>query len=497
MRKDGLAMRHDQLRPVNTSMPGASLAEDGRDRYLFGSVPSALFRVFTGTARFFFADLLAHLAEDPFGQAGEIATRKRVFAAISEFIDRAGRAAVAESLSSDDPQAAPGHTYLAAYNRLTETGWLVEYKDRYRRVVDFDPSARLVLHTLLDIQRGRVRSYGGAVLNVLTLLQSVESDPVGKALNVREAALAARGFMNHLRTVAGTMRRVEALIMAQPTAAALVRRFVTDFIEAEVVQDYRNLHARESPYRFRGLIIETGEKLLEDEQALGEIAKGWKLGGIARDASGSRDAIISDLRETIRVFAAIDDHVHDIETTTFRIERRITNVVRFSDRMATISTDRILRALELLGTSRLDVDEEVEARARLQLESLPIAPAQLYSPPRKRKPPAERVVEFRQPDPALIRYLHAVDAFELRVGISPDRLSAYVEKALAEKSEAGAADFPLQDIDDFLMFERLHQVRLAPLDRRYEFVELPELAANDWIERRAFIVRRREETQGG
>lgn len=497
MRKDRLAMRFDQLRPANTSTPGAGLAEDRRDRYLFGSVPSGLFRVFTGTARFFFADLLAHLAEDPFGQAGEIATRKRVLAAISEFIDRAGRAAVAESLLSDDPQAAPGHTYLAAYNRLTETGWLVEYKDRYRRVVDFDPSARLVLHTLLDIQRGRVRSYGGAVLNVLTLLQSVESDPLGKALNVREAALAARGFMNHLRTVAGTMRRVEALIMAQPTAAALVRRFVTDFIEAEVVQDYRNLHARESPYRFRGLIIDTGEKLLEDEQALGEIAKGWKLGGIARDASSSRDAIISDLRETIRVFAAIDDHVHDIETTTFRIERRMTNVVRFSDRMATISTDRILRALELLGTSRLDVDKKIEARTRLQLESLPIAPAQLYSPPRRRKLPAERVVEFRPPDPALIRYLHAVDAFELRVGISPDRLAAYVEKALAEKSEAEAADFPLQDVDDFLMFERLHQVGLAPLDRRYEFVELSDLAANDWIERRAFIVRRRAETQGG
>jgi hypothetical protein len=467
------------------------------DKYLFGSVPSGLFRVFTGPARYFFADLLAHLSDDPFGQAGEIATRKRVYDAIGEFVDRTGRAAVADSLSQDDAQTIAGPSYLTVYNRLLETGWLVEYRDRYRRVVDFDPAARLVLHTLLDIQKGRVRSYGGAVLNVLTLLQSVEAEPIGKALNLREAALSARGFMNHLRTVAGTMRRVEALVMAQPNAAALIRGFVTEFIEAEVVQDYRNLHARESPYRFRGLIIETGERLLEDEEMLAAIGKGWKLGGIARNAAGAREAIIADLRETIRVFAAIDDHVHDIETTTFRIERRMTNVVRFSDRMATVSTDRILRALELLGTSGLDVDEEIDARPRLQLQSLPFATAQLYSPPRKRRVPAERVVEFRPPDPALIRYLHAIDAFELRVGVTPDRLSAYVERALGDKTEAGPDDFPMADIGDFLLFERLHQVGLAPLDKHYEFAELEANAANDWIERRDFRVRRRAGARRG
>ena len=111
----------------------------------------------------------------------------------------------------------------------------------------------------------------------------MENDPLAKALNVREAALAARGFMNHLRTVASTMRRVEDLIMSQPTAAALARRFVTDFITATVVQDYRNLHARESPFRFRSNIIATGDKLLENDEALVLVAEGWIRGGIATD----------------------------------------------------------------------------------------------------------------------------------------------------------------------------------------------------------------------
>ena len=74
-----------------------------------------------------------------------------------------------------------------------------------------------------------------------------------------------------------------------------------------------------------------------------------------------------------------------------------------------------------------------------------------------------------------------------------ERFLAYVEKALMGRSEAGPGDFPLNDVDDFLLFERLHHVGLAPLDRRYEFVELAGPTSNAWIERRAFVVRRRQE----
>ncbi|WP_206245212.1 Wadjet anti-phage system protein JetA family protein [Novosphingobium terrae] len=466
------------------------------DKPLFGSVPPGLFRVFSSGAKHFYADLLTSLAEDPFGQAGEIATRKRVFEAIAEFIDRRGRAEVVSTLQSDGVPLVAGQSYIAVYGRLKETGWLAEYRDRYRRVVDFDPAARLVLHTLLDIQKGRVRSYGGAVLNVLTLLQSVESDPDSKALNVREAAISARGFMNHLRTVAGTMRRVEALIMEQPTAAALVRRFVTDFIEALVVQDYRNLHARESPYRFRGQILETGDKLLDNDEVIGRIAAGWVAGGIAADHGAARQPIIDDLREIVRVFAGIDDHVQDIETTTFRIERRMTNVVRFSDRMATVSTDRILYAMEMLRSSELADHENIEVKARLQLETLPMTAAHLYSLPRRRAEAPESMLALQPPDPALLRYLEAIDAFEDRIAITPERLERYVEAALAGSSQLEASAFPVNNIEDFLLFERLHEAELGPLADRYEIEYGDGRVINQWVERRSFLLRRRETVHG-
>jgi hypothetical protein len=463
---------------------------------LFGSVPSGLFRLFAGSARHFYADLLGHLAEDPFGQAGEIATRKRLFQSIGEFIDRRGRADVLQALNSEGVEPKPGQSYVAAYGRLIETGWLVEYRDRYRRVVDFDPAARLVLHTLLDIQKGRVRSYGGAVLNVLTLLQSIENDPQAMALNVREAALSARGFMNHLRTVAGTMRRIEAMILAQPTAAALVRRFVTDFIEALVVQDYRNLHARESPYRFRGKILELCETIIGDEQMIGKIAEGWVAGGIATDAVAAHDPIVADLREVLKVFGGIDDHVRDIETTTFRIERRMTNVVRFSDRMGTVSTDRILAAMEALRNAKLAESDDVDVRTRLQLETLPLASTQFYSPPRPRTQAPDRVYELQPPDPALLAYMAALDEFEERVTVTPARLRRYIEDVLGSGDEAKASSFPVNDVDGFLVFERLQEVGLGELSDRYEVLSGEDFVETDWVDCKEFTIRRREVSGG-
>lgn len=93
-------------------------------------------------------------------------------------------------------------------------------------------------------------------------------------------------------------------------------------------------------------------------------------------------------------------------------------------------------------TRTLSNEAPVEARVRLQLETLPLAPHQLYLPPRRRREPAEREVEVRPPDPALALYLRAVDLFQLRVSVSPDRLAAYVEGALGERTELSGAISP-------------------------------------------------------
>ena len=99
---------------------------------------------------------------------------------------------------------------------------------------------------------------------------------------------------------------------------------------------------------------------------------------------------------------------------------------------------------------------------------------------------------MRPPDPALLRYIEAVDAFQLRVSVTPQRLATYVNMALGSRDALHAADFPVRSLDEFLLFERLHEVGLAPLDESFAFEEAEGEIANDWVARRAFTIRRRQ-----
>ena len=82
------------------------------------------------------------------------------------------------------------------------------------------------------------------------------------------------------------------------------------------------------------------------------------------------------------VFALIDDHVGDIEETTFRIEaNHQRRALQRQD--GDITTDRLLVALGLLGSSGLAPDTEVAARVRVLTDPLPLSAARIYMPARR------------------------------------------------------------------------------------------------------------------
>ncbi len=50
----------------------------------------------------------------------------------------------------------------------------------------------------------------------------------------------------------------------------------------------------------------------------------------------------------------------------------------------------------------------------------------------------------------------------------------------------------MNDIEQFLLFERLHEAALGTLSDRYEFEPAEGVLNNGWLERQSFILRRRE-----
>jgi hypothetical protein len=457
------------------------------DSYLFGIVPADAFRALATRSRHFYARLLVYLADEIFGYIGDSVTRRRALAGIAEFIARQERALVAEALT-DQVEGVADSAPQIAYQRLIDTGWLVEYPDRYQKIVDFDPAARLLLQALMDIENGRLRSYGGAVLNVVSLLRLVESEPLEKALAAREAAIAARAFMAHLKTVGSALRQVEAQILEQPSANALIKSFIDDFIQATVIQDYRNLHTRDSPFRFRNEILEIADRLLGSVETLALVAKGYRRAGL--QTRGEAD-IIEDLRSVSRAFSVVDQHVAAIEETTFRIERRILNVVRLSGRISPVDTARIEGLLGRLGASGLAPDAQVGVDPFILEESPLLDVRHLYLPNRRRGASAGTDVQIRARDPALDRYHAALDAFEARVAVTPAVIRTYLDRALGGQDGIDSAALPLETLDDFLIIERIHEVAHPPLDAEFLIEPLPGSLTSEWIDRSAFRIARR------
>jgi hypothetical protein len=390
------------------------------------------------------------------------------------------------------PGVLPDNRAHIAYRRLIETGWLVEHRDRYRRVVDFDGHARIILQLLLDIKAGRTRSYGGEVLGVLSNLEAAQSDPQRKSEGVRNAAKSARSFMNHLRSVASAMRTIEQEISATTELAPLFRRFFDDFVSEHLVEDYKRLHTDANPFRFRVQILEVCEQMLGETLILDSLADGYVVEGRAASVTEGRATIEEELRTIARAFDALDEHLEIIDAVNRRIEVRVRNTVRHMERINDAHTEDVAAAMQVLG--RLAVTTVPPGPLPILHDAIPFGQAHLFQNARKRTPPERKPVKKTRPDPAFLAFHEALAGYRERMRITPDKVQAYLARAMQGRQEAHAADLPIATLDDFIVFERL------PLLRWMEDEELTRsflvhtiegsLFSNPWISCPDFVVRR-------
>lgn len=465
--------------------------------HLFGKLPADVFRLFTGSSRGFFADLLEYLDDEVFGIAGELVSRRAAIDAIGEFIrreaqDLAFEETEGERLSVEERRDADPRKFFAYY-RLVDTGWIVEHRDRYRRIVDIDPDARLLLQALLEIKSGRMRSYGGEVSQVQTLLESAKLQPQDKFENVANAGRSAKSFRNHLRSVTGAMRKIENVLVQQTDLKSLFGTYFNDFVAEQLIVDYKRLHTQDNPFRFRVDILDLAQQMANDQNLIETLAEAMVRQGRSGDAEEALERIQNDLQTVVSVFQAIDDHLELIYSTQSRIERRVRNTVRYMDRISEIQTDRITRAIELLGDTGLTNDAPVSVGHKFITIRPAICEGNLYMPARKRGDPERKPLSQRQKDPALEAFRRDLMAYHERARITPNKLIAYIERALGDRQEIAAAEMPLETLDDFFLFERLRDLPYladGAFRQRYELDLTGERLENEWIACPDFILRR-------
>lgn len=468
-------------------------AYEARSR-IFGGLPPDIFRIFSGEARWFYADLLEHIDRDVFGDIPGVVSRQEMTQAIREFVDRQGRNV---QLGDEAPFALAAETAdakaVVAYRRLLDTGWLTEFRDRYRRVVDMNANGRLILTTLLEIKAGRTRSYGGEVLQVLLQLEGADKDPENRSEAVRNAERSAKSFMHHLRSIASAIRQIEEELIGQTDVRTLFRKFFDDFVEHFLISDFKRLKSTTNPFRFRRKIIDTAEGILASEIRMTVLSEAYVREGRGERAEDAYALITQELRNVISVFDRIGDYLEIIEATNQRLERRISNTLRFMDRIAETKTERVIEALAKLGDLAGPSSIELSIPHNLLPEQAVIGREDLYQHKRGREVVKPQKIRREAPDPAFLAYRAALDAYRGRTAITAAKMASYLEAAFGERHELLAADMPLSSLDDFFIFERLRtlqQIGDGALARRYAIVIKPTQFENEWISCPDFVVRR-------
>ena len=457
---------------------------------LFDVLPPDLFKPLASPSRRLYSDLLLHLYHRTFELSAEAPRRADVVREIEDFLFR-WETTQGPVLDEETLEPSGDDRARAVYQRLVDTGWLVEHRERYVRLVDFDPEASMLVQVLAEIEKGEARSYGGAVLGVLGALEGTAAEPDERSESLRNALRGANEFMAHMRTVSISLRQAEDRILKQPSVREVFRHFFEDFVERHLIRDFKTLHTKDNPFRFRAAIVRQANAMMMDDELVAKLGEAYAREGRAEDAGAGQDRVREEIAQVIAVFDAADLHLDAIDATVARIERRIVNTARYMDRIINPSQVRLTEAIKALAD---DLRDDVPVATALLPRILPLGPVHVPAPRRERTVVAPTVIRDTPVDPGALVYARAKEEYVRRTRVTAPVLASYVDKVLGEKTEVRARDIMLHTVEDFVAFQRLRELPSifnGALASRFELVLLPGRCSNDWIACQDFLIRRR------
>ncbi|KQP60665.1 hypothetical protein ASG40_03605 [Methylobacterium sp. Leaf399] len=455
---------------------------------LFTRLSDDLFRPLASPSRAFNAALLLHLHTRVFADVADPLRKGELLTEIGDFAEAFSQGEIADD---ETTPADPVERRSAIYRRLLDAGWLTERRERYVPVVEFDPEARLLIEELARLDRGETRSYGGAVLEVLGSLESAIANPADRSEALVNAAKASRAFLGHLRSLAGAMRKVEERILREDDQRAAFRLYFEEFVARHLVSDYRTLHTRLNPFRFRSGIVREAARALRDALTIRALAEAGLREGRAPDLGSAERTVRGDLAEILAVFEGLDRHLDAVDAVVARLERRIAAALRYLDHRDSDRIERVAAALRAVGATGTPPDPP--PMAQVSLLHPPVGEPHLYRPRNARRPILAEPLPEIWLDPAVEAFIAAKDAFRQRVAVTPERMIAFVEGQLGRSTAIRGSQIRVTDVDAFVVFQRLRELDVlfdGALGQRYRLSRLEGRVSNGWLDCPDFLLER-------
>ncbi len=250
------------------------------------------------------------------------------------------------------PETLPGATEsmlglaTRAYRRLRHCGWLEEEEEEgYRVRVAMPPDVGRLLSALLEIAQQRNRLYGGMVQTIHNNIVQVRQAPAEQAAALSEAARLAREFFLHLRSLAYGLRELTHRLREVSDPRILLGGFFSDFVEDFLVADYKTLHTRDNPFRYRSEILRLAREIRLSPEAHTTLPQAYLRLRIERGDVEALRRVDDDLSSLEQVFSDVDGHLARIDEFRSSLERRVAEAVRYMDKAQPGAAARIARVV--------------------------------------------------------------------------------------------------------------------------------------------------------
>lgn len=463
---------------------------------LFNKLPDDIFLPLSGQNRQVYQSVVLELADlffdedliDPFIPRDLV--RSTIENAVVRLGVRRWENEAGEEATAELPRSTAEYTNRI-YRRLVQTGWLEEEQKVYRTYVLLSPSVSYLLRSLVSIAKLEKRSYGGAVLNVLSSLESAVNDPEGRGITLAEAAQTAADFSAHLTDMMLSLRELKINLSASNNPQEIVRGFFDRFVEQVLVSDYKTLKTRNNPFRFRRQILSMLRDLQFDPLKLQQLAEHYQLQlDVSCDVAEAQ--VHQHINRIIRIFESVDQRLAAIDDFRYQLEKRVADTVRYMDKTTPGMAARLSRVIAAAGKLP---DHVVPCMDTLDEVGF-ISPASVRAPVRRRVETTPRVITQQVIDPKVLELRRLFKEWKERREVNVDRIETYLESQLAGRNKLCATDFRIDSVEDYICFSYIRHLsslgkKARHMRNRYRIqFEDHYVNVSNMVECRGFIIHR-------
>jgi hypothetical protein len=460
---------------------------------LFGYLPETLFQPLAGPKKHVYARLLLRLYERLFAaRVLETPTKDEVLRHIASALPEAG-VNTSDQLQEDGVEDDTNpYAHYVAYNRLRNTGWLVEEHEKWDVLVDMHPDAFMLLGAIADFANSRVR-VAGAVVEVKSNLEAAAREPESLAQGLANACETAVRFARSMRRILVGMRDIEDKILGNPDAGSILRTFFRDFVDGLLIADYKQLKTSNNPYRYRRQISTLASELLYDTDRRAKLARAYIDQGVVPTGSSivtAEERIVGELEKIRQVFEDVGPFMERIEDFRDRLERRVRTTVHYMDVMGEGSAERLARVIERLAAIG---SADVELRLRSPDVGFPLSERALYTPPPPRSMPEKTRFKMPKRDPYLKAYVAATTAFDSMVRVTPAQMTTFINAKIGDRGELHSSEIKIETIEELLAFRSLRAAIGSAASAEigsYRVVVEGDRTDNEWINLPSFRIER-------